>query len=117
MLPQHGAVWKFIVNLLSDGNIGQQHELLHHGVCLPNNQVNGCMLKTQHDTNKHTEKKETSFCGGKEFCSFFEATYISSLVWRSMGSWVSLSMWKRTSKDDSVNALKDFKYNTKHNSC
>ena len=35
----------------------------------------------------------------------FEVTYMSSLVWRSMGSWVSLSMWKRTSKDDSVSAL------------
>lgn len=44
----------------------------------------------------------------------FEVTYMSSLVWRSMGSWVSLSMWKRTSKDDNVNALKDIKGNTKH---
>lgn len=35
----------------------------------------------------------------------FEVTYMSSLVCRSMGSWVSLSMWKRTSKDDSVSAL------------
>lgn len=41
-----------------------------------------------------------------------KVTYMSSLVWRSMGSWVSLSMWKRTSKDDSVNALKDIKCNT-----
>lgn len=36
-----------------------------------------------------------------------EVTYMTSLVWRSMGSWVSLSMWKRTSNDDSVNALQD----------
>lgn len=35
MFPQHGAVWEFLKNLLSHGNIGQQHELLHHGVCLP----------------------------------------------------------------------------------
>lgn len=33
-------------------------------------------------------------------------THLSSLVWRSMGSCVSLSMWKRTSGEDRVRALK-----------
>ena len=51
-------------------------------------------------------------CGGS-FLEYY-GTYMSSLVWRSMGSWVSLSMWKRTSKDDSVNALMDIKHNTTH---
>lgn len=30
MLPQHRAVWEFIINLLSHRDICEQHELLHH---------------------------------------------------------------------------------------
>ena len=97
MFPQQSALWKFIINLLGDWNIGQQHELLHHGVGLPNNQETRFLT---YKSKTHTEKNKKDF-------SFSKGTYMSSLVWRSMGSWVSLSMWKRTSKDDSVNALKD----------
>lgn len=35
-----------------------------------------------------------------------EATYKSSFAWRSMGSWVSLSMWNRTSNEDNARALR-----------
>lgn len=68
-------------------------------------------LKTQHDSyaEKYEDKRRLLQRNG--FCRvlLFKVTYMSSLVWRSMGSWVSLSMWKRTSKEDSVSALNDIK--------
>lgn len=70
--------------------------------------------KTHTDTLKPEQKTRNKPLWRKEFqnkgfCKMllFDVTYMSSLVWRSIGSWVSLSMWKRTSKEDSVNALKD----------
>lgn len=73
------------------------------------------MSETRCDTQKiacGAEGFTKRSCGGS-YLKYY-GTYMSSLVWRSMGSWVSLSMWKRTSKDDSVNALKDIKHNTTH---
>lgn len=55
MFPQHCAVWEFIVNLLGDRDICQQHELLHHGVCLPDSQEMSLlrdMTKLKEDTSK-----------------------------------------------------------------
>lgn len=55
MFPQHCAVWEFIINLLGDWDICQQHELLHHGVCLPDSQemsLLGDTTKLKEDTGK-----------------------------------------------------------------
>lgn len=93
VLPQHGAVWKFIVDFLCYWYISQQHELLHHGVGLPNSQERLWLIFTRNQLVKWERLLS-------------EDTYKSSFAWRSMGSWVSLSMWKRTSKEDNVRALR-----------
>lgn len=100
MFPQHGTVWKFIVDFLGNWYISQQHELLHHGVGLPDNQQRLFNFYLHNINPGKVQRK----AGGRKLPS--EATYKSSFAWRSMGSWVSLSMWKRTSNEDNVRALK-----------
>ena len=34
MSPQDGTVWKLLKNLLGNRDIGQQHKLFHHGICV-----------------------------------------------------------------------------------
>lgn len=100
MFPQHGTVGKFIIDFLGNWYISQQHELLHHGVGLPDNQQRLFNFYL-HNINPGKVQRKAE---GKKLLS--EATYKSSFAWRSMGSWVSLSMWKRTSNEDNVRALR-----------